>query len=67
MITITINGETERCAPPENLQVWLQYRKTLPKYFAVAVNGQFVAKENYHQQAIEHGCEIEILIPMQGG
>lgn len=35
--------------------------------FAIAINQQFVPKENYAHQIIDHGDTIEVLSPMQGG
>ena len=67
MITILVNGKPEQIPAPKNLQDFLQAWVGLPEHFAIAVNQQFVAKENYPQQAITAGDAIEILVAMQGG
>lgn len=35
--------------------------------FAVALNGQFVSKQNYQQTPVSADDKIEILSPIQGG
>ncbi|WNO11028.1 sulfur carrier protein ThiS [Teredinibacter sp. KSP-S5-2] len=35
--------------------------------FAIAINQQFIPKENYANKIIDHGDTIEVLSPMQGG
>ncbi|MCJ8270929.1 MAG: sulfur carrier protein ThiS [Psychrosphaera sp.] len=35
--------------------------------FAVALNGQFVSKQNYRQTPVSADDKIEILSPIQGG
>lgn len=34
---------------------------------AVAVNGEFVPRDTYHETVLQDGDEVEILAPMQGG
>lgn len=34
---------------------------------ASAFNGSFVPKSQYSSQALEEGCQLEVLSPMQGG
>lgn len=34
---------------------------------ASAFNGQFLPRSRYEHQALEPGCQLEVLSPMQGG
>jgi len=35
--------------------------------FAVALNGDFVGKEDYQETSINQGDSIDVLFPIQGG
>ncbi|MGE3320298.1 MAG: sulfur carrier protein ThiS [Candidatus Berkiella sp.] len=41
--------------------------QVLPKVFAIAVNGKFVAREDYRQHILQSDDQVAILTPMQGG
>lgn len=34
---------------------------------ASALNGEFIPRSRYAEQALSEGCELEVLSPMQGG
>lgn len=34
---------------------------------ASALNGRFVPRAHYDHQALQEGCDLEVLSPMQGG
>ena len=35
--------------------------------FAVALNGDFVSKEDYDQTFVKNGDSVDVLLPIQGG
>jgi sulfur carrier protein len=65
-ITVTVNGKTITCSKHSVVaDVLTQY--TLDTNFALAVNNQFVGKENYHLHQLNRGDKIDIFTPIVGG
>ena len=71
-MNILINGKSYEIAilSEQNLQQALalflndnQHQGT----FAVALNGEFIAKESYQQTMLEVNDSIDVLFPIQGG
>lgn len=66
MIQLLINGEVVkthcRC-----LQDLLAEKYASHERFAVAVNEQFISKENYIGCVLKGGDRVELVTPMQGG
>jgi len=70
-MNIHINGEPLSLANDEQsvasaLGSYLTEQQTLLS-FAVALNGEFVSKENYEQTTVSSGDSIDVLFPIQGG
>ena len=71
MKTIYINGE--KLEHPENLLATLDHALTLfaqgktLSTFALALNGDFVGKDDYPTTKINDGDSIDLLFPIQGG
>lgn len=70
MIEVLINGQAQEVAEGSNIeqiveQIVEQFAGSGP--FAVALNGQFVGKENYAKTAVTKADKIDILSPIQGG
>lgn len=67
MITITLNDQTLSVAADTSLQKLLESKQLLCDYSAVAINRQFVSRENYHARQLQAGDVIDVVAPMQGG
>ena len=67
MITVLLNGECQTVSHAKSLQQLLAEHTGLPEKYAIAVNGCFIPRPEYLTTIIEHGDEIELLVPMQGG
>lgn len=66
MIEILINGQAQEVAMGARIeQLVEQFAGSGP--FAVALNGQFVGKENYAKTMVVAADKIDILSPIQGG
>jgi len=70
-MNIHINGEPLSLANDEQsvasaLRTYLTEQQALLS-FAVALNGEFVSKENYEQTAVSSGDSLDVLFPIQGG
>ncbi len=67
MLKVRLNGNLvelqQTCTLAEALDSW---GKT-GKHFAVAINGDFVPRNNYESVALTGGEDLEVLSPMQGG
>lgn len=63
---IRFNGE-QVLIEPQRLADFLLSRVDANQAFAVALNGDFVAKQYYATITLSEGDEIDVLIPMQGG
>jgi sulfur carrier protein len=70
-MNIHINGQ----AYPINHEARITVSAALALYFiepqqstfAVAVNGDFVSREDYDQTFVKNGDSIDVLLPIQGG
>lgn len=66
MIEVLINGQEQQVAEGCHIeQLVEQFAGRGP--FAVALNGQFVGKENYDKTSVVAADKIDILSPIQGG
>ena len=65
-MTISINGQLIELANERSLRHYLPPNET-GKPFAVAVNGEFVARADYTRIMLEDGDEIDIVQPVGGG
>lgn len=66
-IAIKVNGETQEISNHETLADLLQSLALTPNTFAIAVNGEFIAKSNYQHTIISENDAIEVVSAMQGG
>lgn len=68
---IHINGQTYPIGKEENVTVskalTLFFSTPHQSTFAVALNGDFVGKQDYDNTIICHGDSIDVLMPIQGG
>ena len=70
-MNIHINGQ----AYPLNHEAQITVSAALTLYFiepqqstfAVALNGDFVSREDYDNTSVKNGDSIDILLPIQGG
>ena len=66
MIEVFINDKAQQVAKGVSIeQLVSQFAGAGP--FAVALNGEFVGKENYDKTAVSDKDKIDILSPIQGG
>ena len=70
-MNIHINGEPLSLANEEqSIQAALSAYLTEQQAslsFAVALNGEFVSKEDYANTTLESGDSVDVLFPIQGG
>ena len=66
MLHITVNGKSISIDAPR-LDQTLETLGHRCKHFAVAVNGDFVARDRYASYTLKAGDALEVLSPMQGG
>ncbi|WP_299769473.1 sulfur carrier protein ThiS [uncultured Pseudoteredinibacter sp.] len=72
-MNITLNGKNIEIAQYNTLNDFFSSLKEegsalqVPKQFAVALNGNFVPREQYDKSSLQEGDELELLVPMQGG
>lgn len=72
-MNITLNGKNTEIAEYKTLTDFFTSLKEensalqLPKQFAVALNGNFIPREQYDKSSLQDGDELELLVPMQGG
>lgn len=64
---ITLNGESQTIEQKITIEKMLEQKGYNGKLVAVALNGEFLPKENYETTNIEDNDKIEIVAPMQGG
>ena len=67
MLKITINGKAKEIKRSESLHDVLLQEQEIQSPYAVAVNMQFVAKDEYKNFQLDDGDQIDIVTPMQGG
>ncbi|MCP3678815.1 MAG: sulfur carrier protein ThiS [Gammaproteobacteria bacterium] len=67
MITITLNDQTLTVAANTSLQQLLENRQLLCDYSAVAINRQFIGRDDYRLRQLQAGDIIDVVKPMQGG
>ncbi|MCR8924020.1 sulfur carrier protein ThiS [Dasania sp. GY-MA-18] len=71
MISIRCNGDNFSLAGEQCLQEFLQLPSVRAYQgsgsFAVAVNGCFVPRQDYHTVVLQQGDEVDIVCPIAGG
>lgn len=71
MKTIFINGDaiTEQQTPIETIAqaLALYFSGKEQSTFALALNGEFVGKEDYSTTKVNHNDSLDLLFPIQGG
>jgi len=70
-MNIHINGQAYPLAHEAKITVSaalaLYFIESQQSTFAVALNGDFVSKENYDNTFIKNGDSLDVLLPIQGG
>ena len=66
MITVTVNGEQVQLDGPVTVTALLEQRGAA-KQSAVAINGNFVPRNQHADRQLADHDEIDIVVPMQGG
>ncbi len=64
---VWLNDETKQMQETVTLQQALDAWKYTGSGFAVAINHEFVPKQNYGAIKLKAGDKIDIVTPMQGG
>ncbi|MDR1881683.1 MAG: sulfur carrier protein ThiS [Prevotella sp.] len=65
---IKVNDEEQEIALPLSLSELIKQNNVLqPDMVSVQINGEFVARENFDNTAIEDGDEVDFLYFMGGG
>lgn len=67
VIEITLNGEKKQLAKNQSIQDLLEDIGFKTNYIAIGVNKSIIDCSEYNTTKIQHGDEIDILTPMQGG
>ena len=67
MIRISINNEMEEISQNATVNDVLENFKYINKKVAVAINQEFIAKENYSTTLIQDEDCIDIISPIAGG
>ncbi|MCK5902836.1 MAG: sulfur carrier protein ThiS [Cocleimonas sp.] len=67
MLTLTLNGEAKALPETMSLDQAIQYWNPESKQFAVAVNGEFIARSDYEQVVLKQDDQVELLSPIVGG
>lgn len=62
---VNINGEAVTAKSNNLAEILCQYGATEP--FAVAINGEFVAKSNYSLTQVKLGDLVDVVAPIFGG
>ena len=70
-MNIHINGKTYPLTHETNITVnaalAMYFIEPQQSTFAVALNGDFVSKEDYDNTFVKNGDSIDVLLPIQGG
>lgn len=66
MISIQINGENKMIGE-QNLAAILEQYADAKSPFAIAINEQFIPRDQYSSTQLKPGDRVEIVSPMQGG
>ena len=71
LMNIHINGQAYALEREVSITVsaalTLHFIEPQQSTFAVALNGDFIAKEDYHKTLVKNGDSIDVLLPIQGG
>lgn len=67
MITVTVNGEDKQIATETLLSDALENWDYTGQYFSVAINNDFISRQEYQNTVLKQDDEILIVTPMQGG
>ena len=70
-MNIHINGQTYPLAHETKISVNsainMYFIEPQQSTFAVALNGDFVSKEDYDKTFLKNGDSLDVLLPIQGG
>jgi sulfur carrier protein len=64
---LTLNGKPKELPDVMSLEKAIAYWQPEAEKFAVAVNGEFVARENYADTLLQANDQVELLSPIAGG
>ena len=67
MITISVNNQPHPIAADASLGEFLATYAQADSQFAVAINGEFIAKSQYAQHPLRAGDQLDIVSPVGGG
>ncbi len=67
MPNITINDQSFDIPTNCSLEKAINFWPELPQHFAVAVNTEFVPKQNYPNIILKEGDTVDLVSPMAGG
>ena len=67
MIEVIVNGEKRIVRSKINVNELILELNYTEKWFAIALNGTFVAIDTYKNTIIKNNDRVEILAPVQGG
>jgi sulfur carrier protein len=67
MIRLSLNGQPIEAQAQILLHDLVQAHTAEGSAFALAVNGEFVPKSQYHLRQLQDGDEIDLVIPVGGG
>jgi sulfur carrier protein len=67
MISITVNGRDVNIEHPMSVRELLETVEVPPNYLAVEVNAEVVAREEYGEQMVNEGDDVEVVTLVGGG
>jgi len=67
LISVTINGSRCELDQMVTIESYLKSQELTSKYFAVAVNGQVILKNDFNKITLKNDDVIEIVRPVGGG
>ncbi|SET23664.1 sulfur carrier protein ThiS [Thalassotalea agarivorans] len=67
MINIHINGEATTLCKTSTMADALEQYVEAKSTFAAALNGEFVARDDYNHTQLKSGDSIDVMLPIQGG
>ena len=67
MITLTVNGQLQRCEPGVSVSLLIESLRLGGKKVAVERNGEIVPRSRYGATALQDGDQLEIVVAVGGG
>lgn len=67
MIKVRHNGKWVTLPVDTHLAQALEEWRYVPETFAVAINGNFVSRQQYASISLQSGDEVDVVSAMQGG